>query len=406
MGTLYIGNTVISTISKLKVGSSSVQKIYAGSTLLFPSSSVVSPTGSIDTSFNIGTGFGGGFIESLALNSSGSIYAGGSFTTYSGSTQNRLIKLNSNGSQDTSFNIGTGFNNTVWTTVVDSNGKILVGGSFTTYSGSTQNYLVRLNTDGTKDTSFNMGTGFNDVVWAAAIDSNGKILVGGNFTTYSGSSQNYLIRLNSDGTKDTSFNIGSGFTGYTSQRGLVDEIVVNSDGKILVGGNFLTYQGTGSNYLTRINSDGSKDTSFNTSNAFDSWVYTMAVDSNGKIVAGGKFTFFANTGSNHLIRLNSDGTKDTSFNIGSGFNAIVYSIAIDSNGKILAGGSFTTYSGSTQNYLVRLNTDGTKDTSFNIGSGFDSLVSSVVIQPDQKILTGGWFTSYSGSTQNNLVRIT
>ena len=156
MGKLYIGSTFIDVVSKLKIGSSNVQKMYIGSTLIFPSSTT--PTGSIDTSFNI----------------------------------------------------GTGFNERVYSTKIDSNGKIIASGVFTTYSGSTQNYLVRLNSDGTKDTSFNIGTGFNNIVDGLAVDSNGKIIAGGIFSAYSGSSHNgFLIRLNTDGTKDTTFNIGS-----------------------------------------------------------------------------------------------------------------------------------------------------------------------------------------------------
>jgi len=320
-------------------------------------------------------------------------------------TTTTTAPISATGLKDTTFNIGTGFNGDVYATTIDSNGKTLVGGNFTAYSGSTQNYLIRLNTDGTKDTSFNVGTGFNANVWAVAVDSNGKVLVGGNFTTYDGSAQNYLIRLNSDGTKDTSFNIGSGFTGFTTQRGLVDVIVVDPNGKILIGGNFNSYQGSSSNYLVRLNSDGSKDTSFDVGAGFDSWVLSIALDSSGKILVGGFFNLYRSLTQNRLIRLNTDGTKDTSFNIGTGFNGLIYSISIDSNGKIVTGGSFTTYQGSSQNFLVRLNTDGTKDTSLNIGTGFNFIVNSIAIDSNSKLLVGGNYSTYQGSTQNSLIRL-
>jgi len=326
-------------------------------------------------------------------------------TTTSTTTTTTTAPISATGLKDTTFNIGTGFNGDVYATTIDSNGKTLVGGNFTAYSGSTQNYLIRLNTDGTKDTSFNVGTGFNANVWAVAVDSNGKVLVGGNFTTYDGSAQNYLIRLNSDGTKDTSFNIGSGFTGFTTQRGLVDVIVVDPNGKILIGGNFNSYQGSSSNYLVRLNSDGSKDTSFDVGAGFDSWVLSIALDSSGKILVGGFFNLYRSLTQNRLVRLNTDGTKDTSFNIGTGFNGLIYSISIDSNGKIVTGGSFTTYQGSSQNFLVRLNTDGTKDTSLNIGTGFNFIVNSIAIDSNSKLLVGGNYSTYQGSTQNSLIRL-
>lgn len=364
------------------------------------------PSGNLDPSFNIGTGFDNGVYTS-SIDSSGKTVAGGFFTSYDGSTQNRLVRINSNGSRDTSFNIGTGFNNIVYINAIDSNGKILVGGDFTTYNGLTQSRLVRLNSDGSKDVSFDVGTGFDSTVWALAVDSNGKILVGGNFTSYNGSAQNYLIRLNSDGTKDTSFDIGTGFVGYTSGGiGLVNDILIDSNGKILIGGNFLSYRGVGSSYLIRLNSDGTVDGSFNTGSAFDSWVVSIKIDSNGKIVAGGSFEFFQGLPENKIIRLNSDGSKDTSFNIGTGFGSgIVYSVDIDSSGKVLVGSTTSIYQGTFQPYLVRINSDGSRDTTFNTGTGPNSVVYTTNIDSTGRYIIGGFFTSYNGTSQNFIARL-
>jgi len=401
MGKLYVGNTAINAIGKLKVGSSSIQKIYAGSTLLFPSS-IIFPSGSKDTSFNIGTGFNND-VFSVKIDSSGKIYAGGFFGTYSGSSQNGLVRLNSDGTKDTSFNIGTGFTggSIVYSISQESGGKIYAGGVFTAYSGSSQEGLVKINTDGTKDTSFNIGTGFSaGEIYATEIDSNGKLLVGGLFLNYSGSSQNSLIRLNTDGTKDTSFNVGTGFNAQ------VYELKIDSSGKILVGGNFTTYSGSSQNRLIRLNSDGTKDTSFNVGSGTDFAVKLLTIDSSGKIYVGGSFSSYSGSTQNGLVRLNSDGTKDTLFNVGTGSNGIVESLIIDVSGSLMVGGSFTTYSGSGQNGLIKLNTDGTKDTTFDIGTGFNSSVQSLIIQSDGKIVAGGGFTTYSGSTQNYIVRLT
>jgi uncharacterized delta-60 repeat protein len=354
--------------------------------------------GSNDTSFNIGNGFNN-TVLSTAIQSDGKILVGGQFGTFTGATQNRLIRLNSDGSKDTSFNIGTGFNNDVYSIAIQSDGKVLVGGSFVSFTGSTQNFLIRLNSDGSKDTSFNIGNGFNNAVWSTAIQSDGKILVGGQFTTFTGSTQNFLIRLNSDGSKDSTFNIGNGFNSD------VYSIAIQSDGKVLVGGNFVSFTGTtGNNRLIRLNSDGSKDTSFNIGTGFNFFVLSVAIQSDGKVLVGGNFTTFTGSTQNFLIRLNSDGSKDTSFNIGNGFNGTVWSTAIQSDGKILVGGQFTTFTGSTQNFLIRLNSDGSKDTSFNIGRGFGNTVRSVAIKSDGKILVGGQFTTFSGSTQNRLLK--
>ena len=359
--------------------------------------------GSKDTTFNIGSGFNT-FVTTIEIQSDGKIIVGGIFTSFNGGSQNRLIRLNSDGSKDTSFNIGGGFNEPINSTQIQSDGKIIAGGSFTTFTGSSQNRLIRLNSDGSKDTSFDIGSGFSAglspcFVYSTAIQSDGKILVGGFFTTYQGVSQNHLIRLNSDGSKDTSFNIGSGFNNY------VATIKIQSDGKILAGGSFTTFTGSSQNSLIRLNSDGSKDTSFNIGGGFNSDVIDIAIQSDGKILVGGVFNRFTGSTQNYLIRLNSNGSKDETFNIGSGFDSYVTAIEIQSDGKIISGGYFTTFAGISQNRLIGLNSDGSKDTSFNIGSGFNDSVDSTAIQSDGKILAGGNFTTFTGSSQNRLIRL-
>ena len=209
------------------------------------------------------------------------------------------------------------------TFAIQPDGKIVVGGNFTSYNGNDQNYITRLNSDGSRDTSFTVGTGFDSGVNAFAIQPDGKIVVGGYFTSYNGTSQNYITRLNSDGTRDTSFTIGTGFNSG------VDAFAIQSDGKILVGGFFTSYNGTSQNRITRLNSDGTRDTSFTVGTGFDSGVNAFVIQPDGKIVVGGRFTSYNGTAQNRITRLNSDGSRDTSFTIGTGFDySTVYAIAI------------------------------------------------------------------------------
>jgi uncharacterized delta-60 repeat protein len=350
-------------------------------------------------SFSIGDGFNDG-VRPIAIQSDGKILVGGFFTTYSGASQNNLIRLNSDGSKDETFNIGSGFDSYVYSIAIQSDGKIIVGGLFTTYSGASQNYLIRLNSDGSKDSTFDIGSGFDNAIFSTIIQSDGKVLVGGGFATFTGSSQNRVIRLNSDGSKDSTFDIGSGFNAS------VFTIEIQSDGKILAGGNFTTFTGSSQNRAIRLNSNGSKDSTFNIGTGFNSTVENISIQSDGKILAGGNFTTFTGSSQNRAIRLNSNGSKDSTFDIGSGFSGgRVQSTSIQSDGKILVGGNFTTYSGASQNYLIRLNSDGSKDSTFDIGSGFNDSVGSVSIQSDGKIIAGGFFTTFTGSTQNRLIRL-
>jgi uncharacterized delta-60 repeat protein len=319
------------------------------------------------------------------------ILVGGSFSGYNGNVQNQIIRLNSNGIRDTSFIIGDGFSYdyaSVEKIAIQSDGKIVVGGYFTSYNGTPQNYITRLNSDGTRDTSFTVGTGFDGLVYAIAVQSDGKILVGGSYSTFNGTSQNGIVRLNSDGTRDTSFVIGTGFNGPVST------IAIQSDGKILVGGGhggYSTFNGTSQNGIVRLNSDGTLDTGFTFVTGFFSEIHAVAVQSDGKILIGGDFIIldeFGNLLHARIARLNFDGSRDTSFTMG-GFNERVYTIAIQSDGKIVVGG------GESYGYITRLNADSTIDTSFVIGTGFDQTVKVIAIQPDGQILVGGNFTSYN-----------
>ena len=336
-----------------------------------------------------------------------------------------MISFNTNAQNpsniDSDFNIGTGLNGgitytNIYSIVVQPNGKIILGGDFNTYNGITKYKLIRLNTDGSIDTSFNIGTGFinTDVVFAVALQSDGKILVGGDFTSYNGNTAyNYLVRLNANGTLDTSFN--SGGTGFNVENyNNVRTILVQPDNKILVAG-YLSYynnDGAAAREIIRLNPDGSKDTNFNNPNLSvgtnqNATIHTIALQSDNKILVGGDFTTLSGGRQNSLVRLNTNGLKDNYFSIGAGFNGTVFATIVQSDGKILVGGLYNTHNGKTSKYLERLNVDGSKDTSFLIGAGFEenNSIRAIKLQPDGKILVGGSFRSFNGNTQNGLIRL-
>ncbi|MDR6969429.1 putative delta-60 repeat protein [Flavobacterium arsenatis] len=355
--------------------------------------------GTKDTTFNLGAETEPGFNDRIAkiqYQNDGKIIVGGAFTKFKNQTQNRLIRFNSDGTKDTTFDIGTGFNDQIRVVHQQSDGKIIVGGYFTSYQGELQNRLIRLNPDGSKDTTFNIGTGFPAYITSVYCQTDGKIIVGGAFTSFNGQQAGYLIRLNSDGSKDTSFNLPGMFFGT------VHAICQQPDGKILLGGGFFT---NNQDYLLRLNTDGSIDDSFNIGTGFNSVIWDVALQPDGKILVGGWFTQFQGQPQNKLIRLNSNGSKDTTFDIDAGFEGDIFSIETQPDGKILVGGSFTTFQGQSQNRIVRLNSDGAKDTSFDIGNGPNNSVSDIVIQPDGKIWLGGHFTVFDGTISSSLVRL-
>jgi len=340
------------------------------------------------------------------------IIAGGLFIVYNGVTKNRLVKLYPNGTVDDTFGIGTGFNSSVYSSIVQSDGKIIFGGLFTTYDGTTQTRLTRLNSNGTRDSGFTApafvnltGGGLGGRVRSFAIQSDGKIIVGGAFSV-NGGPQNRIARLNTDGIRDTGFT--AGFQGGSPDI-VVNSLAIQSDGKIIAGGAFTTTTVGGSqltqNRIVRFLTNGTRDNTFVVGTGFSSSVIALVIQSDGKILVGGAFTSYNGTAQNRITRLNADGTRDTGFTIGTGFNNDVNAIVIQSDGKILVGGSFTDYNGTTQNRIARLNSDGTLDSAFTIGSGFDLAVNSLVIQSDGKIVVGGAFGSYNGITANFICRL-
>ena len=351
-------------------------------------------------------------VSSIAIQSDGKIVLGGGFTTFNDVTVNRIVRLNSNGTRDTAFttNTGTGLTGNVNAIAIQSDGKIVLVGAFGTFNGVTSVGIARLNSDGTLDTAFttNTGTGTNNVVNSIAIQSDGKIVLGGQFTTFNGATVNRIVRLNSDGTLDTAFTTNTG----TGASGTVSAIAIQSDGKIVLVGQFTTFNGVTVNRIVRLNTDGTRDTAFttNTGTGANGNVNAIAIQSDGKIVIGGLFATFNDVTVNRIVRLNSDGTLDTAFttNTGTGADFTVSAIAIQSDGKILIGGQFTTFNDVTVYQIVRLNTDGTSDTAFttNTGTGANGVVNSIAIQSDGKIVIGGAaFTIFNGVTVPRIARL-
>ncbi len=280
-------------------------------------------------------------------------------------------------------------NGTVYSLAVQSDGKIVVGGEFTRIGGVTKNYIARLNSDGTLDASFNPSA--NSQVSSIALQSDGKILVGGSFASIGGVTRNHMARLNPDGTIDASFD--------PNANSQVSSIAVQSDGKILVGGWFTRIGGVTRNYITRLNPDGTPDTTFP---AYASnYVFSIAVQSDGKILVGGSFMDMSSQGRSYFARLNPNGTLDTSFDTKA--NNAVECITVQPDGKILAGGWFTRIGGQGRNYIARLNADGSLDTSFDPSA--NSAVYSTALQPDGKIFAGGAFTSMGGLTRNHMAKL-
>ena len=379
-------------------------------------------------------------VAALAVQRDGKIILGGSFSTLqppgneNSATRNRLARLNANGTLDSEFYPNFGGN--VVAIALAPDGDVMVGGQFTSVWGrgtiTTQRpYVARLNPDGSLDTGFTASA--NSTVAAFAFQPDGKVILGGYFTAIqsrglaTGALRNRLARVGADGTLDATFQVDA------EGRPLVS--LVQPDGKVVIGGSFTTVGGLTRSYLARLNPDGSVDASYAPA-APNGRVLSIARQADGKLIIAGTFTLIGTTARSYLARLNTDGSLDTTYNTNP--NGQVGALVLQADGKVLIGGNFTslnhivttitpgaavgtttatTADGSAtttttvstsggvtttdkstnyfRGYLARLNTDGTVD-AFNPGAS--STVSSIVLQSDGKILLAGAFTAFTPSS--------
>ncbi|HWM23710.1 MAG TPA: hypothetical protein VNP98_02725 [Chthoniobacterales bacterium] len=286
----------------------------------------------------------------------------------------------------------TGPNSKVAVTVVQPDGKILIGGIFSTVLGVPRQNIARLNPDGTLDAAFDPNA--NDNVYSIALQADGKILVAGDFETIGGQSRNHIARL------DPSTGLADSFDPNASAG--VHSIAVQADGKILAGGVFFGTNSIGGQTRNRI---ARLDPATGLADSFDpnanNNVYSIALQTDGKILVAGMFDGIGVRTRNYIARLDPTTGLADSFNPNP--NNSVESIAFQADGKVLVGGSFISIGGQARNYIARLDrTTGLAD-SFNPHA--DANVLSIALQADGKILVGGAFSSIGGQPRTRIARL-
>jgi uncharacterized delta-60 repeat protein len=337
------------------------------------------------------------------------VLIGGSFTTANRTNRNNIARRNANGSLDSSFDPGRELEIPISTLVVQPDGKVLVGGPLTFINGTNRYGSARLNADGSADDTF-ISDGFNPDVGisyptytAHAVQSDGKVLLGGVSYYYDCNDESCIIydgyfvaRVNANGSRDTGFEPALGNMLYGGGE-RVQALAVQPDGKVVVGGTFNSIKGTNRLGLARLNANGSLDGSFNPGPGVFGWyVESLALQPDGKVlVAEGYF----------IRRLNSNGSLDGSFGTRVGGFGHVGLMVVQSDGKVLIGGLFTTINGTNRNNIARLNANGSLDSSFNPGTGADGWVHSIALQSDGKVIIGGDFTIVNGVARPRVARL-
>lgn len=355
--------------------------------------------GSLDATFADvmgATAFG----YALAALPDGGVLVGGSSNS-NGKGQDGLYRVSAKGVVDTAFNFSRNMGPQIKKTLTLPDGKVIIAGDFSTYAPQPRSYLARLKVDGTPDLTFNKsGIGPDSVVYALARLSDGKLLIAGDFSQYNNIPRARLARLMPDGSLDLTFNAGGAGPNFS-----VFSMAILSDGKILIGGAFTTYNGASRPRIARLNSDGTLDVSFDPGSGPNAAVLALAVANDGSIYLGGSFGAVNGSIRNRIARLNSSGALHPSFVAGTGFDSSVISLCLDASQRLTVGGFFTSYKGLPAPYLVRIRSNGNLDDSFALGSGFNAPVIAVALQPDQRVLVAGAFNQYQGSSVKGFMRL-
>lgn len=323
------------------------------------------------------------WVSSALLLPDGKILVGGDFSVVGNVPRTGLARLNPDGTLDPSFNFRAQVPGD-WSVPVgrQPDGRIVISGRFGPVERGSYPALARLLPDGSLDASFHSvrvsetSGGFQ----ALTVTPDGSVLVGGFFSAIDGVARGGIARLNSDGELDHDFARGAGAWRPDCCAG-VRAIAVLSNGQILIGGAFSSYNGVARQDLARLNPDGSLDTSF-TSSLPPYTLWFLAVDSDGKVLIGGQ----------GLYRLEADGTRDPSFKPKlirpDGWEGSVYGMALDALGRIVVHGDFVEVNDRPAPYYARVLRDGSLDASFQ--SALPKPPSfghrTLVTQPDGKVL--------------------
>ncbi len=393
--------------------------------------------GDVDLSFDPGSGVNG-TVNAVVLQPDGKVLIGGQFTTVKGLLRLNVARLNADGSGDPTFDpSAVNPHYVVSSLALQPDGKVLVAGQsfpipFCDESGCSEYHVpvvVRLHADGSFDGDFHPSTagGADDggLHTSLAVQSDGKVLVGGYFLDWDGTSRRGIARLNANGSLDGSFQPGAEFGDYPVR---VRSVVAQSDGKVLICGDFTFFGVTNRNSLARLSANGNLDSSFDpgfgTVRYLDcgqplvcsvvSTASAAALQPDGKVLVGVRTEFSQcdpfeggcfNSISFGVIRLNANGSSDPGFTFTNVVNnsallGYVKSIAVQPDGKVVVGSSaFNTVR------IARLNADGSWDNSFNPPIGPGGGVNAVALQPDGKVLIGGDFTSANGTNRNRMARL-
>lgn len=367
--------------------------------------------GALDLDFYTGSGPGSepdDVISSVALQPDGKVIIAGWFNSVDGSEHHGIARLNRDGSVDETFHgaaADADGHGCAYAVALLPDDNMIIAPCGALFGPTSPPPIMRLNSSGNVDPSFEPALHPGDRVARIVVQPNGRMLLAGVFSDSSGRRRAGVKRLNADGTADASFNFNVDVGPHTDDME-ISTLIVQPDGKILVGGEFDSVDEVSRHRIARLNADGSLDASFDPGSGADASVHVVSLQPDGKVLVGGRFMRFNGVLQPKLARLNADGSLDRGFlpDILFSLDAGVYSIVVQANGKIVFGGAFTGVNG---NYagrnIARVHSDGSLDLNF-AAKVFDT-VTHVFLQGDGNFLIAGRFLADSFLPRTRIARL-
>jgi uncharacterized delta-60 repeat protein len=381
-------------------------QIAVGCRCLIVLSTFATPTlarpGDLDLAFNPGTATTSS-LRAATIDSQDRVIVAGDFTNFNGSHAARIARLRVDGSLDPEFSAGSGANDTITAIEILADGRILVGGKFTQFNGVTTRGLVMLQPNGNIDQSFlsRFGSeGFSVGVTCIEALPNSKFIVGGYFDRYAGQPVGRYVFLTTNGDLDPSVARNGGANSH------VFDVDLQSDGSILICGFFTTVDGFASSCVARLYAGGTVDQNFSTGTQLGTVAYTVEGQPDGKVIVGGSFSTFFGLGKRYLGRLTSSGGLDTGFKANIGPDLNVYGLTVDPQGRILVAGQFSKFAGSPMKGIGRLLPDGSRDPDFEFTPTVSvSFVQEFPLDSHGRIVAYGWSDFFINSPIGTVRRL-
>ncbi len=365
-----------------------------GSTASEPARVQVTPPettpGAVDITFYGGDGPNGAVNQLVEL-PDGKLLIAGNFNAVDGRTRPRIARLNADGTLDESFAPAQGPNNEITSMVVLEDGQIVIGGPFDTVAGEGRSFVATLRPDGTVNRTNTISA--DTRVMQLILASDHQII---------GCGDGFVRGWNQNGTPSRNF-------GSFNFDGVALAVAVQTDGKVVFAGNFTT-DGVARPNIARLLPTGQLDSTFNPGLGANDRIDDLVIQPDGKILIAGAFTSFNRTDQGRLARLNPDGSLDPSFHVPRGADlgrivpvghfglrdvTAVHALGLQSDGHIVIGGEFTTYDGFPVANFARLYPDGALDQNFDIRAGFGPPASR----------QGAWFSEYNPFSTRWITRV-